>query len=137
MIAVLVLPLILQSATPPNAAWNCKDPQFQQEMNWCAGQDYEAADQVMNTQWRATREAMKARDTEFAAGSNTSDSQPGWFASLLESQRSWLRYRDAQCRVDGYQARGGSLESFLVSSCKARLTRARSEELKALIQNPG
>ena len=44
MISSLVLPLLLQSAEPPVPGWNCANPMVQQEMNWCAGQDYAAAD---------------------------------------------------------------------------------------------
>ena len=56
---------------------------------------------------------------------------------MLEAQRGWLRYRDAHCRVDGYTARGGSLEPLLVATCKARLTRMRTEELRELVEVPG
>ena len=135
MIASLLVPLLLQSA-PPDPAWNCEAPRVQQEMNWCAGQDFAAADAAMNAQWRLTREAMKARDTAFAAQGGA-DRRKGWSASLLEAQRGWLRFRDAQCALEGYGARGGSLEPLLVASCKARLTRARTGELKALTQDPG
>jgi uncharacterized protein YecT (DUF1311 family) len=137
MIASLILPFLLQ-ATPPNPAWNCDDPQVQQEMNWCAGQDYEAADAAMNVQWRLTREAMKAHDASFAdQDGKRFDKRGGWFASLLEAQRGWLRYRDAHCALDGYAARGGSLEPLLALTCKARLTRARTEELRGLVEDSG
>ena len=136
MIATLILPLFLQAAQPPVPEWNCADPQFQQEMNWCAGQDYEAADKALNAQWAITTEVMKRRDAEWAE-LGSSDKRPGFFKSLLEGQRGWLGYRDAQCRVDGNAARMGSLEPFLLATCKTRLTRLRTEELKALVEVPG
>ena len=139
MIASLVLPLLLQSGpvqeAPPVPGWNCKDPLVQQEMNWCAGQDYAAADAELNAQWKITAAAMKASDADFAAnGGGEYDSRAGYFESLLEAQRGWLRYRDGQCALEGYAARGGSMEPMLLSGCKARLTRQRTEELKALIE---
>lgn len=137
MIASILVPLLVQSATPPNPAWNCDDPKTQQEMNWCAGQDYEASDAAMNAQWRIAREAMKMRDAGFAQQDGRQfDKREGWFASLLESQRGWLRYRDAQCRAEGYKARGGSLESLLALTCKSVLTQARTQQLRALAQGP-
>ncbi len=136
MIATLFLPLLAQAAQPPVAEWNCADPQVQMEMNWCAGQEYEAADAALNAQWAATAAVMKQRDAEWDA-LESSDKRPGFFRSLLEGQRGWLRYRDAQCRVDGYAARMGSLEPLLVATCKTRLTRLRTEELKALVEDPG
>lgn len=70
MIATLLLPLLAQSASmqegPPVPEWNCADPQVQMEMNWCAGQEYEAADAALNTQWAATAAVMKKRDAEWA-----------------------------------------------------------------------
>ncbi|WP_082336956.1 lysozyme inhibitor LprI family protein [Porphyrobacter sp. AAP60] len=140
MIASLILPLLLQSApmqeAPPVPGWNCEDPRYQQEMNWCAAQDYVAADAELNAQWKITAAAMKAQDASFAEyGDN--DIREGFFESLLEAQRGWLRYRDAHCRLDGYTARGGSMEPMLASFCKANLTRLRTAELKALVETPG
>jgi uncharacterized protein YecT (DUF1311 family) len=139
MIAGLFLPLLLQSAllqeSPPTPEWNCDDPIAQQEMNQCAARDYAVADERLNQQWKITAAAMKARDAEFSAsGSGEYDTREGYFETLLEAERGWLRYRDAHCRVDGYIARGGSLEPLLVSTCKARLTRMRTDELKALVE---
>ena len=136
MIATLILPLLAQAAEPPVPGWNCDDPQVQQEMNWCAGRDFAVADERLNAQWKITSEVMKQRDAEWAE-IGSADNRPGFFDSLLEAQRGWLRYRDAHCRVDGYIARGGTLEPLLVSSCKARLTRMRTEELKALVEDAG
>ena len=136
MIASLLLPLLLQSAQPPVPDWNCDDPQVQQEMNWCAGRDFEVADERLNAQWKETVAVMQARDAEWAEY-DSSDTRPGFFESLREAQRGWLRYRDAHCRVDGYTARGGSLEPLLVATCKARLTRMRTEELRELVEVPG
>jgi len=138
MIATLLIPLLLQSAEPPVPGWNCDDPQVQQEMNWCAGRDFEVADERLNAQWQKTAAAMKARDADFAAsGAGEHDPREGHFATLLEAQRGWLRYRDAHCRAEGYAARGGSLEPLLVATCKARLTRMRTDELRELVESPG
>jgi uncharacterized protein YecT (DUF1311 family) len=133
----MITPLILlaMQAAPPNPAWNCADPQVQMEMNWCAGQDYEAADKELNAQWALTRAAMKARDADWAQ-LGSADKRVGWAASLLEAQRGWLRYRDAHCALEGYEARGGSLEPLLILTCRARLTRARTQELKVLAAPP-
>jgi uncharacterized protein YecT (DUF1311 family) len=152
MIASLVLPLLLlQTASPAvdvleealasaekggGPTWNCENPLYQQEMNYCAGQDYMAADAELNAQWKVTAAAMKAQDASFAQyGDN--DTREGYFESLLEAQRGWLRYRDAHCRVEGYTARGGSMEPMLVSGCKAHLTRLRTKELRELVEREG
>ena len=137
MIASLLLPLLLQSAEPPVPEWNCDEPLVQQEMNWCAAREFEIADDRLNSQWKEVAALMKQRDADFATYGADADVREGFFESLLEAQRGWLRYRDAHCRVDGYAMRGGSMEALLVNTCKARLTRIRTEELRELIVTAG
>ena len=142
MIIQTLVPLLLAlqpapDAEPPNPEWNCDDPQFQQEMNWCSARDYARADAKLNAQWAITSARMKERDAGWDESvADGWDKRPGWHASLLEAQRAWITFRDAHCRVDGYTARGGTLEPLLVSSCKTALTKARTEQLRALAEGP-
>jgi uncharacterized protein YecT (DUF1311 family) len=138
MIATLILPLLMQSAdTLPECDQAAADSGIQSDMNQCAYRDYLIADAAMNAQWKFTSAKAKEDDADFAAsGSAEFDTREGHFATLLEAQRGWLRYRDAHCRLEGYSARGGSLEPLLSAFCKANLTRQRTEELKSLAEIP-
>ena len=137
MLVSLMLAAGAVSATPPNPDWNCDDPMVQQEMNWCAHQDFLEADAELNRQWAKTSAMFKERDIQWMDGhGNQDDGRPGYFPTLLEAQRAWLKYRDAHCRGEGYYARGGSLEPLLVATCKTNLTRKRTEQLKELAENP-
>ncbi len=98
-------------------------------MTICAGLDLADADTALNAQYQVTRKALKERD----AGVSTE--LKGGEEALVKAQRAWLSYRDAQCASVGFQARGGSMEPMLVSSCEADLTRKRTAELKALVDN--
>lgn len=149
MIASLLLPLLAQSAEPPVPDWNCDDPMVQQEMNWCAGQDYAAADAELNTQWKITAAIMKERDAGMEADFGPINpvtpredaaarmAYTGHFQTLLEAQRAWLSYRDAQCRLEGYAFLGGSAQPMIVSGCLAMLTRQRTQELRDLAETLG
>lgn len=106
------------------------DQGIQSEMNICAASEYLAADEALNTQWRETAAVMRRLD-EY----DHDDGRPGYFETLLEAQRSWLSYRDASCRLQGYDARGGSLEPLLVSTCLTHLTLLRTDELRELTKN--
>jgi len=117
-------------AAAPEPQWNCDDPVAQQEMNYCAAQDFHAADAVLNAQWKITAEGMKQADRE--TGPDFDDGRPGYFATLLEAQRAWIKYRDGQCASEGYMFRGGSLEPFIVAGCRTRLTKMRTQELRDL-----
>jgi len=144
-----LLPLLMQAAQPPVPGWNCDEPMVQQEINWCAAQDFAAADAELNAQWTITASLMKARDagmtTDFGPLNPETPSEDaaarkaytGHFQTLLEAQRAWLAYRDAQCRLEGYAFLGGSAQPMILSGCLATLTRQRTQELRDLAETLG
>ncbi len=146
MIASLILQLLAQAAQPPNPDWNCDNPMVQQEMNWCTGQDYAAADVELNAQWKITAAIMRERDAGMEADFGPINpvtpheeaaarmAYSGHFQTLLEAQRAWLSYRDAHCRLEGYSFFGGSAQPMIVSGCLASLTRQRTQELRDLAE---
>ena len=135
VLAVLLLLHPHDQEAAPNPDWDCDDPQAQQEMNWCAAQEFDRADKALNRQWAVTASRMKERDDRRESGALPErDDRPGHFDTLLDAQRAWLKFRDAHCRAEGYYARGGSLEPLLVSTCKTKLTEARTEQLAQLIE---
>lgn len=137
MIATLILPLLLQSAEPlPECDEKAAEMGIQQPMNQCAWRDFVIADRELNAQWKITVAAMKERDADYAPYKFEGDTRPGWFESLRQAQRGWLAYRDGQCRLEGYHARGGSMSPLLESGCLAHLTRLRTQELKELVTFP-
>lgn len=127
---MILTALILMQAAQPLV--DCKDPMTQMAMNICAGREYEKADGQLNAVYKKAAAEMKQldKDTEF------DDGRPSYFQSLLTAQRAWLVYRDTHCRSEGYLARGGSMEPMLISTCKASLTRERTEKLRELINWP-
>jgi uncharacterized protein YecT (DUF1311 family) len=121
--------LVLAAAAPAAAEddIDCSNAVAQAEMNICAEQDFEAADAELNTVWKNARKAAKEMDSDL------SDDLKGADKALLAAQRAWIGYRDAECELDGFQARGGTMEPQLMSSCKAGMTRVRTKELKEFI----
>lgn len=122
--------LLLASALPAIAQEDidCSNAMAQQEMNYCAAKDLEAADTELNAVWKEARAAAKAIDAE-----QTEEYWKGADKALLAGQRGWIAYRDGQCELYGFEARGGSMEPMLVSGCKAEMTRARTKELREFI----
>lgn len=128
---ITLIPLLMMAAQPvvDEPQIDCaSDSLPQQHMNFCAAQDFHAADAALNAQWKVTADISKRRDADYPA----EDGRPGYFASLLKAQRAWLDYRDAQCQSAGFLYRGGSLEPFVVATCRTRLTKLRTEELRQL-----
>lgn len=108
--------------------YDCANPQFQQEMNYCAWQDFEAADRALNVAWGLVKAEIAARDADMPT-----DMQ-GWPEALLEAQRAWISYRDAHCASEGFQFRGGTMEPLIVATCRTRATQLRTQELLLLIE---
>lgn len=105
--------------------------QTQAQMNASAATELRQADTALNAQWKRTYAYMKGRDAQ-------NDSRGGGFgyaAATLASQRAWLAFRDTQCVIESGEYAGGSMQPFVRGQCLARLTRARTEQLRTLMWN--
>ncbi|WP_377296486.1 lysozyme inhibitor LprI family protein [Rhizobium sp. SGZ-381] len=110
---------------------DCDKAEVQKELNYCAERDFQAADADLNAQWKATRKVMADFDRQLGAA------ERGAEKALLKGQRAWLEYRDGQCESEAFAARGGTLEPMLLMSCKAEISKVRTEELKTLAETIG
>jgi uncharacterized protein YecT (DUF1311 family) len=128
--AALVLLVAVAGPAAAEDDIDCVNTMAQQDMNICAERDFEAADAGLNAMWKDARAAAKADDAE------QPDDLKGADEALVAAQRGWLTYRDGQCKLAGFEARGGSMEPMLVSGCMADLTRRRTEELKEYVNGP-
>jgi uncharacterized protein YecT (DUF1311 family) len=130
----MIVHVVLALLAGQDPQWNCENPQAQQEMNFCAAQDFERADAELNAAYRTAIESARQSDREYSrladgAGGPT-DGGPGEEATLREAQRAWVSFRDAHCRLESFEARGGTMQPMLDSGCRATLTRARTAELR-------
>lgn len=107
---------------------DCDNAMAQQEMNWCAEQDWLAADAELNAVWPMARAAMKEIDAGLPADMRGADK------ALLEAQRAWLAFRDAECAAAGWPMRGGTAEPLLIYGCLYTLTQQRTADLRALAE---
>ncbi len=113
---------------------DCAKAETQADMNICANKDYEAADTELNAVYKKAMAAVKDTDKELG---EIDANYVGAVDALKKAQRAWIDYRDGQCELAGFEARGGSMEPMLVSGCLADLTKKRTEELKGLTQGAG
>ena len=126
-LAAFVLVFVAASPAAAQDEIDCENAMGQQDMNACAAKDYDAADAELNAVWKQARGVAKDLDAEL------SEDLKGAEKALLAGQRGWIAYRDGQCELAGFEARGGSMEPMLVSGCLADLTRKRTKELKEFI----
>jgi uncharacterized protein YecT (DUF1311 family) len=128
----LILTLAVLAATPVAAQdIDCATAEAQQDLNWCAEQDWQAADADLNAAYRAAKAALESWDTEL------SPDLQGGAAALLDAQRAWVTFRDAACTAEGFPMRGGSAEPLLVYGCMSRLTAQRATDLWTLAEDLG
>ncbi|MCZ4091805.1 lysozyme inhibitor LprI family protein [Sinorhizobium psoraleae] len=113
---------------------DCQNAVTQADMNICAGQDYDRADAELNKVYKQAVAATQAMDKELG---EIDAAYVGANEALKKAQRAWIGYRDGQCELAGFEARGGSMEPMLVSGCLAELTRKRTTELKQLLEPSG
>ncbi|MBY9063939.1 lysozyme inhibitor LprI family protein [Sphingomonas yunnanensis] len=102
--------------------------QTKAQMNQQAGAAYRQADAQMTQAWRVLYADMKKRDS--ADGSRGGGF--GYAAAALASQRAWLQFRDKQCVLEGAEFAGGSLQPMAQVRCLAKVTRARTQQLKGM-----
>jgi uncharacterized protein YecT (DUF1311 family) len=116
---LLALPVLHQSA-----AAQARAPALdygngpQTALNECAAADFRAADARLNAAYRA----ITRRLTDDPAR-----------RSLVEAQRAWIRFRDAECEFDTKGYEGGSIRPMLFSECQERVTEQRTADLNAYL----
>ena len=102
----------------------CFDREMSQMgMNRCAAEEYERADKKLNAQW-AKVQAWAKDDRQSAK-------------LLLDSQRSWIKYRDAHCAMVADENRGGSIVPLVELICMTGMTTDRTKALSQLMDSEG
>nr|WP_315447504.1 lysozyme inhibitor LprI family protein [uncultured Pseudomonas sp.] len=119
-------PRLLLALTPflftpiAHAAVDCANASDQATMNQCAGQDYKAADNELNAVYKQIKERLKdnAEATKL----------------LVDAQRAWIGFRDAECTFSSSGVTGGSVYPLVYSSCLTGVTKVRVEALKQYLK---
>ncbi|SDT97777.1 lysozyme inhibitor LprI family protein [Pseudomonas mandelii] len=97
-------------------AADCDNATDQATMNQCAAQQHKAADKELNALYQQITQRLK--------------SKPDSKKLLLGAQRSWIAFRDAECKFASAGVEGGSVYPLIYSNCVTELTKARVETFK-------
>jgi uncharacterized protein YecT (DUF1311 family) len=98
------------------AAASVASAQSQAEMNDKEARDYRKADQTMNELYQRL---LKAYD-------------PQSKALLIQAQRAWIAFRDADCKLATHASGQGSVFPMLQANCLAGITNQRIKDLRYL-----
>lgn len=97
---------------------SCDEAGTQFEMNQCAHREYLSADAELNKVYKQLVSELDGEE----------------LAKLKVAEAAWLKYRDAHCEYESFFNRGGTIRPMIHSFCLARVTGARTEELKQQIE---
>ena len=97
---------------------NCESPATTLEMNICASQEYQAADQKLNRVYRQLQSKLNGKQKQ----------------RLTNAQLAWIKFRDTNCNYERGQFEGGTMASQVGTYCLATMTEKRTKELESYLQ---
>lgn len=92
----------------------CEGYGSQAEASGCAHREFQAADAELNKAYNRLAGILDAEEK----------------AALKEAELAWIKYRDSNCTFESSQYAGGTMRPMIESFCMARVTKARTAELK-------
>jgi uncharacterized protein YecT (DUF1311 family) len=98
-------------------------------MSSCLSAEADVWDGFPNAEHRATRTWMKAADVEEAV---TFPEFAVRAEKLLEAQRAWIAFRDAECALDFAEWGAGSMRTIAHADCRMRMTAERTLALRGM-----
>jgi uncharacterized protein YecT (DUF1311 family) len=113
-------------ATGESIEAGCRDKTSNVELSGCLAQLAAKVDRDLNALWPRV---LKTIDD---ASHLTKSQRADWKAKLTVAQRHWIAFRQADCREPvGYEWFGGTGMGGAVSTCLAKHTLDRIQDLKA------
>ena len=95
-------------------AEDCSNRPNEQALRECLSLEYDSSDADMSLLYKRL---ISELPTDRKSG-------------LLQSQRTWIKFRDAACYFVGDDRRGGSSQGEVIEICKTQITKERIRHLK-------
>jgi uncharacterized protein YecT (DUF1311 family) len=96
-------------------------------MKRCEGAALGAADEILNREYKKiTKSLTKASSDKYGMEIHQ---------RLVEAQRAWVSFRNANCTLKATEMLFGSGEGLILLSCFTEMTKARILELDAMFEN--
>ena len=136
--AVSIPPTPRDCAQPVPMQNPCDEkPISQRQMDDCAAFQYKQADAHLN---RVYRKAVQYMTDDLAQAKKQRDQKQIKYeetaiASLKEAERTWISYRDIQCKAAAQQYEGGSIAPMVYSQCLTTVTEHRTADLKSIYED--
>ncbi|MEV8465286.1 lysozyme inhibitor LprI family protein [Fluviibacterium sp. DFM31] len=85
----------------------------------CLGEEIEAWEVLLNAYWPDVQAQAEAQDAQDAGA------EGGYSARLLEAQRAWVAYREAECAWQYQRYISGTIRSLIGADCMLGMTADR------------
>lgn len=105
---------------PLAQAENCANATDQSSMDECSSNSFKAADTELNAVYKQINQRLQ----DNADGKQL----------LVTAQRSWLAFRDSECKFTASGVTGGSAYPMIYANCLAGLTTTRTKDLKEYLK---
>ncbi|RWM24859.1 lysozyme inhibitor LprI family protein [Mesorhizobium sp.] len=118
--AILTVAMILATPTLTFAEDKCGDAKDQATMNQCYDAVFKTSDKKLNELYKQIEARLKGdADTK---------------KLLVQAQRDWSKFRDAECSFQTSGAAGGSVRPTLVATCMDGLTQSRVKDFEGYLK---
>ncbi|MEL6640669.1 MAG: lysozyme inhibitor LprI family protein [Pseudomonadota bacterium] len=91
----------------------------------CVASEHSAWDALLNEEYQDLRAVFSART---GGGNDLTGEELN--ASLLNAQRAWIAFRDAECGLQYDRYRGGTIRGIVGANCKMVMTASRALTLR-------
>lgn len=130
----LVIGLLAAFALPSAARAqdiDCAVAEVQSDLNDCAYLEWDRLDKELSQVLTQAMEVLAAIDADLAENERSA------VTGMTAAQAAWLTFRDESCKAESALMYGGSAQAMLLFGCKARLTKARRDDLQLIIDAAG
>ncbi|MFC0178940.1 lysozyme inhibitor LprI family protein [Thorsellia kenyensis] len=124
-----LIALLFLSSLNVQAEINCDDDTKPIYMNECANMQFKEADAELNQLYSIIVSRLKTSDAMQDNEHNRGMADVSLLDKLKKSQRLWIQFRDAECKIAAHSVYGGSIEPVIYSECLTKITQKRNEEL--------
>ena len=118
---LFIIVLVISSGASATCNQTQADKGIQPEMTMCAYDAYQIADKKLNVAYKNRIKQLGDDDNRVYASKS--------LQALKQSQKAWLKFRDAECHAQAFEYDGGSMQPMIRALCLEALTIERTKQL--------
>ncbi len=99
---------------------NCNEATSTPELNYCTGQEAQAADRKLNQAYQKLTRKISTKQKQ----------------RLTQAQLEWIKFRDRTCEFEAGELGGGTASTAAYLSCINRVTTQRTADLQRYLEFP-